>query len=204
MGPAGGTFTGFAPRQERIDADYLRSLASLQKAAPSNPELIKAIGEEKQHLLSNQRRGTDVLNDAVLTSAIRGAEVILTGKGVIVSRNAFKPPVRITYLAKTDSTNIRLSYACDQIIFNWEVNPDELRIGGGPANGQHVKGAGRVPRDKFVTIVQEVTPKRMTISGDGTERASRSADFSKVNAPIKIFQGGSTVTVRSIQVEQMK
>jgi len=53
--------------------------------------------------------------------------------------------VAFRVLAQTDSTNIRLAYACDDIIFNWENNANELRINGGPGGGKHKPGPGAVP-----------------------------------------------------------
>ena len=50
-------------------------------------------------------------------------------------------------LAKTDSTNLRLAYAADDLVFNWESDPTTLRVNGGPANGKDKKGAGAIPRE---------------------------------------------------------
>ena len=57
---------------------------------------------------------------------------ILTGGQHFNSRQAYRPPIEITVVAKTDSTNLRLGYAAEQIIFNWEMNPSQLRVDGGP------------------------------------------------------------------------
>jgi hypothetical protein len=123
-------------------------------------------------------------------------------RGELRTKASVSPPIRITYVVKTDSTNIRIGYAAGQIIFNWEMNPDELRIGVGPAAGQHKKGAGRVPTNKFVTIVQDVGPRAMSVSVDGARRATWTADFSRVNEPIRIFPMGSTLTIQDIRIER--
>src|SRR4051794_15452017 len=78
--------------------------------------------------------------------------IVLEGSDKLVSPDKFRPPVEITIVAKTDSTNLRFGYAADQVIFNWEENLDQLRVDGGPAVSRQVDGAGRIPRNKFVTI----------------------------------------------------
>src|SRR5580658_10087818 len=59
--------------------------------------------------------------------------IVLEGLDRLVSPDLFRPPVEITIVAKTDSTNLRIGYAADQVIFNWEENLDQLRVNGGPA-----------------------------------------------------------------------
>src|SRR5262245_15286483 len=66
--------------------------------------------------------------------------VILENSDKLISPDSFRPPVEITIVAKTDSTNLRMGYAADQVIFNWELDGSQLRVDGGPADGRHVKG----------------------------------------------------------------
>lgn len=75
--------------------------------------------------------------------------IVLKGSDRLTTPDAFRPPVEITIVARTDSTNLRIAYAADQIIFNWENNEDQLRVDGGPANGHHTDGAGRIPAGKY-------------------------------------------------------
>src|ERR1700677_2798395 len=70
---------------------------------------------------------------------------VLKGSARLSTPQSFRPPVEITVLAKTDSTNLRLAYAADQVIFNWELNQAQLRIDGGPADGLHKYGVGHIP-----------------------------------------------------------
>jgi hypothetical protein len=127
--------------------------------------------------------------------------VVLTGDDRISTTESYKTPVAFRIVAQTDSTNIRLAYAADEIVFNWEVNPRELRIDGGPAGGHHRAGAGLVPRNTWVTIDLVVARDLMTISVDGEQRHSISADFSRINQRLSIYPShGSTVMVRSLQL----
>jgi hypothetical protein len=126
--------------------------------------------------------------------------IVLKGNDRITTVEAFSPPVTFTIVAQTDSTNIRIAYAADQIIFNWEMNPDQMRIDGGPADKRHTNGAGRVPINQWVTIELRVLPTLMQILTDGKQRFATSADFSRVNQSLSVFAAnGSTVKVKSIE-----
>jgi len=117
---------------------------------------------------------------------------------------AFKPPIEISVVAKTDSTNLRLAYAADDVIFNWEVDRDSLRIVGGPADGRHKAGAGRIPAGSYVTIRWLVTPNHQSIYVDNQLRFEHEGDYSHINRCVSVFpELGSTVTVKSIKVKQI-
>jgi hypothetical protein len=121
----------------------------------------------------------------------------------IKTKDFYAPPIEIEYVCKTNSTNIRLGYACDEIIFNWEVDRNSLRIDGGPAAGRHMEGVGRVPINKFVTIRQVVNKDNMSVFVDDELRGYWQANFSQVNQRIGVWSAmGSTVTVKSIRVKQ--
>jgi len=47
---------------------------------------------------------------------------VLKGDARLDTPKTYQPPVEITVVAKTDSTNLRLAYAADQIIFNWDMD----------------------------------------------------------------------------------
>lgn len=148
--------------------------------------------------------GYDILRDGLYTHAERGLPVILGSDSEIASKDKYSPPVEITYVIKTTSTNIRFSYAADQIIFNWEVDPTDLRIGGGPVGGQHKPSAGKVPKNEYVTIVQTVLPTEMRLSVNGIERALWKANFKDVNSQIRIWGGkGRTISVKSVTVRRL-
>lgn len=119
------------------------------------------------------------------------------------TRATFKPPVEILIEAKTDSHDLRLSYAATAVIFNWENNPAELRIDGGPASGKHKEGAGIIPKNKYVAIRWQVTPKRQRIYVDGQLRYEHEGDYSKIDNAISVFPYKSEVTVKTIKVKQL-
>ena len=129
---------------------------------------------------------------------------VLTGDTRFTTPKTYRPPVEITIVAKTDSTNLRLAYAADQVIFNWEDNKTELRVDGGPASGQHKEGAGYIPPDKYVTIRWKVTPTEQFIYVDGQLRFMHQGDYSQIDRYVSVFPAnGSTVTVKSVTVKRI-
>jgi hypothetical protein len=141
---------------------------------------------------------------SALTSGRTGSPMILKKDEIATTKAKFKPPVEIEIVAKTDSTNIRASYAADQIIFNWESAPNEFRINGGPGDGKHKFGKGLIPKNKYVTIRWIVTSKGQSIYVDEDLRFEHSGDYSMIENPVSVFSAhGSTVTVKSIRVKQL-
>src|SRR4051812_17889225 len=77
-----------------------------------------------------------------------GSPMKLEKSQTATTKAVFTPPVDIIIEAKTDSTDLRMSYAANQVIFNWSNGRNELRVDGGPANGKHKPGAGLIPANK--------------------------------------------------------
>lgn len=138
-----------------------------------------------------------------LTEKGKGSPVKLKRQDSISTRETFKPPVEITIVGKTDFNNLRIGYAANQVIFNWEGNRNELRIDGGPANGLHKPGAGTIPAKKYVTIKWVVTADKQAIYVDDKLRYEHSGDYSKINNPISVISNGSEVTVKTIKVKRL-
>jgi hypothetical protein len=129
--------------------------------------------------------------------------IVLKGSDTLSTPGAFQPPVEIIVVAKTDSTNLRLGYAADQVIFNWELDMDQLRVDGGPANGLHKVGAGRIPIGQYVTIKWLVTPAKQVIYVDDQLRFEHEGDYSQIRRGVSVWPGaGSAVTVKSVVVKQ--
>jgi hypothetical protein len=130
--------------------------------------------------------------------------IVLRGVEKLSTPEQFEPPVEIKLIAKTDSTNLRLSYAADEVIFNWEDGRDQLRIDGGPANGQHRAGMGSLPTNEFVSIRWLVTPQRQAIYVNEKLRFEHSGDYSHLNRPVYVTPAmGSVVTVKSLKVKRL-
>jgi len=139
-----------------------------------------------------------------LTENRNGIPITLKGTESIQTEDTFKPPVEITLVAKTDSTNLRMGYAASQVIFNWERQAHELRIDGGPANGKHKIGAGLIPTNKYVTIRWVVTPRKQSIYVDDKLRFEHEGDYSTLNNPVTVFSNKSKVSIKSILVKKLQ
>ena len=137
------------------------------------------------------------------TDRKRNGAIVVQGSERIMTAKSYGPPVTFTIVVQSEKNSVRLAHAADDIIFNWEDNPEHLRIDGGPANGRHEEGAGRISTKDWVTIELKVLPKEMIISVDGTERYRTRADFSKVKAPLSMYtyQDGRFV-VKSVSVAE--
>ncbi len=145
------------------------------------------------------------LTDRITRDTIFSAEgIILTSKDRLSTPGTFQPPVEIHIIAKTDSTNLRMAYAANQVIFNWEENQNQLRVDGGPADGKHKDGAGAIPPDHYVDIKWVVTPKQQTIYVDNQLRYEHKGDYSHLDEPVSVFPAeGSKITVKCIEVRQL-
>ncbi|HEV7404869.1 MAG TPA: hypothetical protein VGO11_18145 [Chthoniobacteraceae bacterium] len=167
------------------------AVAPVEPAPPTTtPAPPATAGEGKEYL-------TEV------TPAHTESPVVLTRGSRIATTESFKPPVEITVIAKTENTNLRLGYAADQIIFNWERGPTEFRIDGGPGNKQYKKGAGGIPKDTFVTVRWRVTPEKQSVFVDDELRFEHEGDYSQIDKPVTIFAATSTVTVQSLKVRPL-
>jgi hypothetical protein len=159
--------------------------------------------------ISTLKRWTVISLSALLVIGIAWFTIVALTKVTVLKGDehlntplSYRPPVEITVVAKTDSTNLRLAYAADQIIFNWEGNRWQLRVDGGPANGLHKDGAGHIPKGKYVTIRWVVTTTHQSIYVDGQLRYRHDGDYSQINRPVSIFPAnGSIVTVKSVTVK---
>ncbi len=141
---------------------------------------------------------------SALTNGKAGSPAKLKKGDAATTKATFKPPVEILIEAKTNSTNLRISYAADQVIFNWEGMRGQLRVDGGPASGHHKSGAGTIPTNKYVVIRWVVTPKKQSIYVDDQLRFEHSGDYSHIENPVSVFGGaGSEITVKSIKVKQL-
>jgi hypothetical protein len=198
------------------DAEMTKCLKLLEKAkmeearaghlgtALAVDKMIKDIKEGKL-LRDVQSKGRQLGRDSIEMIPLGATEVAdgyeIRDTQSVRSRDLFSPPVDITYVVKTDSMNVRLGFAAEQIIFNWEVDHTTLMVVGGPADGMRKPLKGVIPVNQFVTIRQVLTDDEMKIFVNGEERGDWHCDFSKVRAPILVYQAyGSVVTLKDVSV----
>jgi len=130
--------------------------------------------------------------------------VVLSGDGRLATELEYSPPFAADVIAKTDLTNIRLYYGKGVVIFNWEMNPDELRYHDPKTGGvQAVGGKGRVPADEWVHLRWVIETNSATVLVNGEQRARFAGDYSHVEELVGIGTGaGSKVTVKHFAVEK--
>ena len=123
--------------------------------------------------------------------------------GAIQTQQKFHPPLIIRTRAKTDALNLRLSFGSGIVIFNWEVNPAELRVHD-PANGRvnAIAGKGRILPNEWHDVVWEIARTGMRVIVDGQIRFQCSNDYSKLDATAGIGTFLSQLKVASFVVEQ--
>ena len=157
-------------------------------------EVVQAPTAQPTELLRTMKANEKVRNDAGVLALAKG--------GRIETLESFKTPVAFKVQLITDGKDMRFAYGADQIIFNWEMNANELRVDGGPANGRHKGGgAGRVPVNAWVTIDLIVQTDEMLIRVQGEERYRVKADFSKVNKPLTISAARGELRIKSLTVQ---
>jgi hypothetical protein len=125
--------------------------------------------------------------------------VVLKGLGDRLTTGPLSVPVAIHVVLRAHGNDVRFGFAADQMIFNWEMKPTELRIDGGPANGQHKPGAGRLPDGQWARIEWVVKPDEMVVYVDGQERDRVAADFSWVHRPFSVYAENGSVEIRSVE-----
>jgi hypothetical protein len=185
----------YASGRPRIEAEFERSMTALEQKFTRAGNLAAANEAREAKSSMALGSGANILSSMKgETKAHEGIVVLARGKSLVTDK-AYAPPIEITYVIKTDG-QIRIGYAADQIILNWEVNRSELRIDGGPAKGQHVKGQGAIPTNSWLT-------NEMSVSVNGDRRAHWTADFRKINSPIKISTPDSTLELKQVTVRKL-
>ena len=105
----------------------------------------------------------------------------------------------------TAPTELRLYFGLAQIIFNWENNPDELRVGN-PRNSDAtpVPGLGLLATNEWHDLLWQITSSGMFLSVDGETRFHDTADYSGIKgfAGISLTPGASTLDQFSLQTPQ--
>lgn len=137
-----------------------------------------------------------------LTPKPKNMPIVLKKGESISTVTSFKPPIEIEIVAKIEKLDLRIGYAADQLIFNWERRPDELRIDGGPADKIYTPMMGEFPQKKFAVIRWCVDKDQQTVFVDGKQRFEHKGDYSSLDRPISILAYGSEVTVQSIKIRQ--
>ncbi len=138
---------------------------------------------------------------------VKGAEgVTLISKGewpYIETAKSARPPLVIRTRAKTELNNIRLYYGVvGRVIFNWELNPAELRVHD-PLTGKltALGGKGMLTTKEWHDIVWEISTNAMKITVDGDIRYEGKGYYSGLSGFPGIGPADSPLTVSSFAVD---
>ncbi len=188
-----------AKREEVAAAWITPAVVAAEKAnPPATPLAQKAPATQTP----TGGTGNSAAGDKIETIAELSG-ITVTGDQSAVSKTSFQVPVEVEYKLKTDG-QVRFGYACRTMAFNWQDNPTELRIEGGPVAGQHKKGEGSLAKDAPVVVKVTVQRNRMVVSVDGRERAHWAGNFSTISQPLSISAShGSTVQIEQVTVRTL-
>ena len=191
----------------QLDSNLARDLSALEQQYTRSglieaAKLARDARIEVANTLAEAKVKNPVYGDSVVISNMTGAVLKMGDR--LASEKSFKPPVEVEWRIQTDG-DVRLAYACSELILNWGKPPHELRIDGGPADGQHKPNAGAVPTNRPISVKLNVQSAEMFLTVDGRERARWKADFSKVNQPVAIAsRADSTIKVEQVTVRKLK
>lgn len=193
----------FQQEADRI-AEELKALREEGKTRPPPGMPPDLIPEAKTRLLfeGNTKTGPD---GVAITGPGDKGNCLWTAQEVAV-------PFKAQFVAKTDSTNIRIQYGLNypivRIIFNWETRPNELRLhsclDGKKERSVPVPGQGKVPRDQWVSIDLVVTQTCAEVFVDGKSRGKLEGDYAGKKSRLGIRNAmGSVVTVKSFRIQPL-
>jgi hypothetical protein len=119
------------------------------------------------------------------------------------SVESFRPPFEVEIRLIPDKTNVRFYYGKGSLIFNWEVDPQQFRIGDFITNrATGVKGKSLLPGVEQ-TVGIKVLEKSLEVTVDGQPFHSQNHDFSSLDSPIGIGPAlGSTLQLISVKTRR--
>jgi WD40 repeat protein len=94
------------------------------------------------------------------------AFVSIEPKSWITTKKSYSGPIEITAIARTVHQNIRIHAFNGSVIFNWELNPDQLRVHR-PDNTVATAPAKRLLANTWYSIRWRITENGMRIAVDG-------------------------------------
>ena len=147
-------------------------------------------------------------DNGIFTYEPNTGELIISKNGVWAqSEKEYELPIKISVLAKTDNTNIRLCFGGWSLIFNWECKKTELRVSDPVMSTTFgISDFGKVPENEFVRIEWLIHRDKSELFVEG----KRIYSFEYKNPPEYAFRSkigvcsayNSTLTVKSIEVTQ--
>jgi hypothetical protein len=128
-------------------------------------------------------------------------------KGVTVStREDFSGPLEINVVARTEKENIRLQAPQGaQVIFNWEVNPNELRVNRPDGGSLATASVTPLKPETWYRLRWRITDEGMQIFVNDQMIFAEKKDYSLTSkSPVKIQAVNSLIEVRDFHVIPLK
>jgi WD40 repeat protein len=145
-------------------------------------------------------------------SRVLGTFVRINKNSMLSTKSSFSGSVQITVVARTESRNIRLHGPRGSVvIFNWELNPGELRVHRPDGNDKVESGSVATSKVRplmpgtWYTLGWRITEKSMevTVNGKPVFKENRKYDLS-VRRPYRVGASESFVDVKSFIVRSLK
>jgi hypothetical protein len=135
-----------------------------------------------------------------------GGYMHLDKEGAIRTPVEYEGPIDVSFVARTDSTNIRL-YAHDHpaVVWNWESNPSILRVRRPTGESLEIPTAPLQP-NRWYRFRYAITPQSTTIWVDGAVVFTENRAYAAIGRSMVSVHGavGSIVDVKKLVVKPMK
>lgn len=186
---------------------HVRAAQWYRRARPAAAEKDKARIDERLKTLLAEDDGLPVweLFD-ISPDQKRGGYVRLAERSGLRTPFEYEGPLDVTFVARTDSLNIRLfAHGHEAVIWNWEVNPMELRV---------TRPTGDAVGTKFTPLAENrwyefhyvITPQGTTIAVDGEVVFDERNNYAAIpRSPVGVYGArGSVVDVKKFVVKPLK
>ena len=123
-------------------------------------------------------------------------------KAVLRTAYFVEPPYIIRAVCRTTDTNVRFTLLDGEIIFNWERNPNDLRLDLPIRSRKNGIADGNIGRNRQVTIELQVFRHSIGIFVDGKLRHVAKGELNGIRSTVGLYtRAGSTVYVREFSVK---
>ena len=186
---------------------HVRAAQWYRRARPAAAEKEKARIDERLKTLLAEDDGLPVWDVFDIPADQTGGGYIrLAERRDLRTPFDYDGPVDVTFVARTDSLNIRLfAHGHEAVIWNWEVNPQELRV---------TRPTGDSVGTKFTPLAENrwyefhyvITPQGTTIAVDGEVVFDERNNYAAIpRSPVGVYGArGSVVDVKKLVVKPLK
>ncbi len=192
--------------QERAEAaQTLRSImanAIARAQAGQDPRLAGQLTALQRDLDEALRPGAGSLRLGTLTTALarRAGERdwIVPARTALAIDQPLPLPGTLTVVAKANDLDLRIAWVMDQIIFNWESDPNTLVVTGLTWNETRIQEQGWINPGEWHRIQLAVTADALRVLVNGQERARLDPPYAMPARNPVVFAANSDLVVADI------